>query len=88
MASGLPVISSNVNGIMEYMQDGETGVTCSPNNVEAFAAAIKKYINSPGLAQIVGGKNKRVAKKFDRSISDKIMSNIYIKVLQTTKFTN
>lgn len=84
MASGLPVISSNVNGIMEYMQNGKTGIACSPNNVEAFAAAIKKYIYSPGLAQVVGGENKRVAKKFDRSISDKIMSNVYIKVLKTT----
>ena len=77
MASGLPVISSNVNGIMEYMQDGVTGFTTGINDVTGFSNAIKKMLNDPSLMKRIGRQNNNVAKKFDKKFSDDVMSKVY-----------
>ena len=77
MASGLPVISSNVNGIMEYMQDGVTGRTCSPDNVDDFVAAIADFTSHPQLFRSIGLDNEAVAKGFDRAIADDVMRKVY-----------
>lgn len=40
MAAGVPLISSNVHGILDYVIDGETGYTLNPDDVDGFAKAI------------------------------------------------
>ena len=42
MAAGVPHISSNVHGILDYVKDGITGYAIKPNNIEGFAQAINK----------------------------------------------
>lgn len=46
MAAGVPLISSNVHGILDYVIDGKTGYTCDPNDVDEFVIAINKLVNS------------------------------------------
>ena len=33
MSSGLPLITSNINGIKDYSIDGVTGYSCNPTDV-------------------------------------------------------
>lgn len=40
MAAGVPLVSSNVHGILDYVKDGETGFAIDPESVEGFAKAI------------------------------------------------
>ena len=42
MAAGVPLVSSNVHGILDYVIDGKTGFACNPNDEKAFAEAIDK----------------------------------------------
>ena len=36
MAAGLPIITSNIHGIVDYSIDGVTGYLCNSTDVDAF----------------------------------------------------
>lgn len=65
MASGLPIVTSNVHGIVDYSINGETGYTCAPTDVDGFAKAIEILLNDEELRIIMGKHNSEVVKLFD-----------------------
>jgi glycosyltransferase involved in cell wall biosynthesis len=54
MASGLPVIATNVGGTSEIIIHNETGILIEPGNVKQLAEAIKYLIESPNEALRLG----------------------------------
>jgi glycosyltransferase involved in cell wall biosynthesis len=54
MASGLPVIASNVNGTREVVADGVTGFLVPMNDAEATAEALVKLARDPKLRHRMG----------------------------------
>jgi colanic acid/amylovoran biosynthesis glycosyltransferase len=54
MATGLPVISTNIGGIPEMVLQNETGFLVQPGDAPAIADAIEKVINDPSSAQRLG----------------------------------
>lgn len=81
MASGLPIITSNVNGIKDYSQDGISGYMYPPHDVEGFARGISSLAKNETLRQKMGKHNSEIAKKFDKSNTRKIMKNVYSRYL-------
>ena len=77
MASGLPVIGSNIHGINDYLIDNETGFKCSPLNVEAFVDLIQKLANDKGLRDRIGVNNKEYVNKFSLENSISRTKEIY-----------
>jgi glycosyltransferase involved in cell wall biosynthesis len=77
MAAGLPIVSSNLNGIVDYSVNGVTGYTCKPDDVDAFAVAIEKLYLDKDLREKMGKYNVEVSKRFDIDKVDQIMSTIY-----------
>lgn len=69
MASGLPVVSSNINGILDYMIEGKTGHMCDPDDSNAFAAAIMDLYNAPQKRQEMSVFNIERARAFDQAHS-------------------
>ena len=51
MASGLPVIASRTEGIIDVIEDNITGLLVTPGSVEQLAHAICRLIQNPPLAQ-------------------------------------
>jgi glycosyltransferase involved in cell wall biosynthesis len=49
MSLGTPCISTDVTGIPEVIQDGETGLIVPQHDPESLADAIEKLLDSPGL---------------------------------------
>ena len=47
MAAGVPVITSNIATLPEFVRDGETGRLCQPDAPDKLAHTIKQAINSP-----------------------------------------
>jgi colanic acid/amylovoran biosynthesis glycosyltransferase len=45
MISGVPVVSTNLSGIPELVDDGQTGTLAEPNNPVSFAHAIKRILS-------------------------------------------
>ena len=65
MASGLPVIATNVGGNPELVVDGETGRLVPPSDPVAMADAIQSYLKDPAKLQRHGqAGRKRVEEKF------------------------
>lgn len=65
MATGLPVIATNVGGNPELVLDNETGVLVPVTDDNAIADAIIKYIDKPELLAIHGDRGRhRVLEHF------------------------
>ena len=77
MASGLPLISSNVNGIKDYAKNGITGYCIKPNDVHGLASAIIKLITSPELSEKYSHNNSKECVKFGINNTSNIMKYIY-----------
>jgi glycosyltransferase involved in cell wall biosynthesis len=60
MASGLPVIASEIDGIPELVRDGETGLLVPPCNAERLAEAIIRLLDDPSLARRMGETGRRL----------------------------
>src|SRR5262249_39324368 len=54
MATGLPVVSTNVGGIPEMVIENETGFLVQSGDAGAMADAIEKVISNPLLAMRLG----------------------------------
>ena len=76
MASGLPVVASNVGGIPELVADGENGFLVPPAEPEALRAAIDRLAASPGLRSKFSLANRR---KIEGSYTWSCIADAYVK---------
>lgn len=78
MAMGKPVVATNVGGIPEIIQDGETGILIPPRNPDALADAIIKLLKDKGLTQRMGeAGRRRVKENFQAARMTKEIEHIY-----------
>lgn len=71
MAAGLPVIASAVGGLLDLIDDGETGVLVKPDDPVALADAIEALVVSPDRAAEIGAAaREQVTRRygFDRMV--------------------
>lgn len=54
MSAGVPVISSNIDGLTEVVRDGETGMLFPVGNSQALAASLIELFNNPPLSSRFG----------------------------------
>ena len=80
LAAGLPVVASNVHGIVDYIIDGVDGYLCDPFDEDAFAESIKKLSNPDTRTSMVDNCVK-AAEPFDVKYSKEAMQNIYSEML-------
>jgi len=73
MAAGRPVVTSDLSGIPELVQDGVSGFLTQPGDAEGIAAALKRLIDEPGLGRELGERGReKVEREFrlDVNVSD------------------
>jgi glycosyltransferase involved in cell wall biosynthesis len=58
MASGKPVVATDVGGNPELVSHGETGFLVPPGDVQAVAKAVFKLINDPTTANVMGQRGR------------------------------
>lgn len=77
----LPLITSNVHGIIDYSINNETGYVCDPKDVEGFADSINLLIKQKELRIKMGCNNQKfVINKYSIEDSLKTISEIYKRV--------
>jgi glycosyltransferase involved in cell wall biosynthesis len=82
MSAGVPLIASNVHGILDYVSDGETGFSYKPNDVEGFAEGIKKLASSEKLRDKMRDKCIKAVEPFEIENALNQMHKIYLEVLE------
>jgi glycosyltransferase involved in cell wall biosynthesis len=55
-ACGVPAVASRIYGIVDAVEDGETGLLFEAGNVSALIAALSKFITDDGFRQRLGNK--------------------------------
>ena len=79
MATGLPMVATNVGGNPEAVVDGETGYIVPPRNPEALAETLLRLIENPGLRTQMGENGRqRVAEHFSIQRLIKDMQAFYL----------
>ena len=82
MAAGVPLVSSNVHGILDYVIDGETGYACDPDDVEGFAKAIDRLASDSKLREGMKTKCIEAVKPFELNNALRVMWDIYDEILR------
>ena len=80
-AMSLPIVTTNVPGCKDVVQDGYNGLLCEPRDSDNLANKLSDLINAPEKYRIEMGENaRRIAeKKFD----EKLVINLYLKKIKS-----
>ena len=65
MLMGVPVISTNISGIPELIQDEQSGFLAQPRDPDSLASTINKALHWPDLAQITQVARNKVTGEFE-----------------------
>lgn len=65
MASGLPLLTSNIRGVSDYVIDDVTGYRYGIADVAGFADGLRRYANNAQLRRRIGEKNRTVVVDYD-----------------------
>lgn len=64
MYCGLPLVNSNIRGLEDVTENGKSGFTCDPDDVDAFAEGIKKIKADKELRKQLSINNRETVKAF------------------------
>ncbi|MDH3889696.1 MAG: glycosyltransferase [candidate division Zixibacteria bacterium] len=88
MASGLPVVASDIGGLPEVVADGLTGRLAPPGDVERLTAALEHYVDSEETRRRDGRLGReRVEKLFDWKQNVQMMSAFYAEILADPRWS-
>lgn len=76
LASGVPLVASNVQGIKDYMKDDVNGYLYNPYDVDGFAEGISK-LSDENTRKNMQEACINAALPFDKDVSNEQMKNIY-----------
>lgn len=77
MASGLPVVATDVGGNPELVQDGATGRIVPPSKPDQMAEALLGYVKNPSLIELHG---RRGRQRVENEFSMQRMVDQYLQV--------
>lgn len=81
MASGKPVIASDLPGLRAVVDDGKNGFLASPKDADAIAIRIEELLNNPELSKSCGENGrKKVEEKYSWSIIGKQLEKVLLNV--------
>lgn len=83
--AGVPLVSSNVHGILDYVIDGKTGYAVDPKDVDGYAEAIKKLVDDPELRASMKKDCLAAVAPFEISNALNVMWDIYREILENIK---
>jgi glycosyltransferase involved in cell wall biosynthesis len=87
MAYGCPIVTTNVGGIPELIQDGVNGLLCLPENPECLAQKLDTLIEDPELRKKLGNaaRDYYVKSPFEAMSASNYFLSVYKEVLKERK---
>lgn len=80
MASGIPIVASNVGGIPSLIENGENGFLVEPKSPEQIADKIKLLLADSEVRAYIGRNNKKKSKNYSWESIAKELEMIYFEV--------
>jgi glycosyltransferase involved in cell wall biosynthesis len=80
LASGVPVVGTDVQGIRDYIVPGETGYLTPPSDILQIAKGIE-MLSAPENRALMKEACQAMAMQFDESVSIQQMKTIYDEIL-------
>jgi len=65
MASGLPVVSSGVGGLADFLVDGENAVLHHVKSPSSLSLALRRMLDDPALRLRLGVRARATAERFE-----------------------
>ncbi len=81
MAAGLPVIASNMGGLAEMIEAGETGWLVSPGDAQALAEAIAEAASGRARLREMGSRARERARRFSVEETARRTEEFYLRIL-------
>lgn len=79
MAMGLPVVSSQLSGIPELVEDGKSGILTQPCDVQALADALERLYRDPELRLKMGSAGRqKVLREFNLLNNAEQLSQLFL----------
>jgi glycosyltransferase involved in cell wall biosynthesis len=86
MAAGLPVVSTNISGIPELVEDGVTGFLVPMENAHELAKAMKKVLDNPRLRKEMGERGvSKIAREFNITTEVRKLVYVWRRILESKK---
>ncbi len=83
MASGRPVVATDVGGVHDAVEHNLTGLLVPPGDVDALAAAITGLLDEPARAREMGGQGAAVARsRFSAPAVIDSLERLYVRLLR------
>jgi glycosyltransferase involved in cell wall biosynthesis len=82
MSMALPVVTTDVGSVSQYMEDGKSGFIVRPKDPQALSEKVGFLLENPLLGQKMGAEARIVAQqKLDVSIAAEKYASFYRKIL-------
>lgn len=65
LAAGLPVVATDIAGLPEQVDDGETGYLVDPGDVDALTDRLRRLVESPERRRRMGDAAQEAVERFD-----------------------
>lgn len=86
MASGLPVVSTNISGIPELIEHGVNGLLTPQKDAPALAGAVARLLDAPALRQELGAAaREKVCRLFDAESNILALHKLFLGCLSGDK---
>lgn len=81
LASGLPVIATDIAGLPEQIDDGETGYLINPGDVDALANKLERIVESPDRRRKMGNTAQDRIEKFNIDVVRQSQQVLYDRLI-------
>jgi glycosyltransferase involved in cell wall biosynthesis len=81
LAAGKPVVATNVGGVADVVDDGETGLLVEPGDAPACAAAMRRLADDPALRQAMGATGRTRMAKFGHARLADDIARLYTQLI-------
>lgn len=77
MASGLPVVASDIRGNRDLLVEGQGGFLVTPSDANGFERSIRALLEDKGIEMSMGDHNRSYAQRFDHGVIIQRMKDVY-----------
>jgi glycosyltransferase involved in cell wall biosynthesis len=86
MALGIPVVSTNISGIPEMIDDGVHGLLVPTRDARALADALRRLLSDDALhARLARGGRQRICEQFDSRFTTAALRDLFLKQLNQSQ---